>query len=97
MAIASFTGYCVHIQNPEHIRKILVSESTNFRRPNILERFLDFNIKGRSLFEVNGKEHAMLRRLLNPSFSYGSIQNYVSIFNKAVDNLVEVCLKDFDL
>ena len=80
----------MHLQNPEHLKYMLITNSTQFSKPNFVEKVVDFKIKGKTLFSVNGKEHAMHRRLLNPSFSYGSVQTYIPIFNKIADNLIEV-------
>ena len=80
----------VHLQNPDDIKRVLVTDNIKYNRPNFIEKLLDFKIKGRTLFNVNGKEHAMQRKMLNPSFSYGSVQNYIPIFNEVVNTLIEV-------
>ena len=69
---------------------MLITNSTKFSKPNFVGKLFDFKIKGKTLFNVSGKEHALHRKLLNPYFSYGTVQVYIPIFTKIVDNLIKV-------
>ena len=86
--LKSLGGYRVYFLNPAHIKQILVSDSTKFRRPDFLRMILNFT--GRTLFSSNGKEHAMQRRMLNPAFSYGNVQKFLPLFNEKAKQLVQV-------
>ena len=85
-------GYQIHIVNPEHVKNVLVTNSTQFERPDFLKKLIGFKSSGNTLFRSNGKEHALRRKLLNPSFSYYSVQSYIPVFNKAAKDLIEVCV-----
>lgn len=90
-------GYRIHIQDPEHLKDMLITNYTKFFKPTFLAKILDFKIAGKNLFTVNFKEHSQQRKLLNPSFSHGSVQTYLPIFRRITDNLCQVGMHAFSL
>ncbi len=85
-------GYHVHLSNPDHLKKVLVKDSINYDRPNLIR--MQWNEispgNGVSVFDANGKSHALQRKMLNPAFSYANIQKFIYIFQTKADELVQV-------
>ena len=90
LLFSTFTGGTrVHLSDPDMIKYVQVTNASNYIRPSILKRLLPG--LGDSLLTTNGPEHALMRKMLNPKFSYGSVKQFASIFNAKTDELIQVC------
>ena len=78
----------VHISDPKYAKWILVTNSTNYDRDGTLLKILP--ALGTGLLTSNGKEHADMRKHLNPMFSLGSVKQFMAVFNNKAKHLVEV-------
>ena len=81
-------GTSVYITDPEYAKQILVTNSSRYARPENLRKLLP--ALGNGLITSNGKEHALLRKHLNPAFSHASIKEFMPIFNKKAAQFVKV-------
>lgn len=71
------------------MKQILVTNCTKYDRTPVLGEIFP-SIKN-GLFLSAGKEHAWQRKMLNPAFSYASVLEFLTTFDKNVDNLIMVC------
>ena len=81
-------GTTVSVCDPELAKQILVTNSSNYHRQNTLLKVLP--ALGTGLLTLNGKEHAVMRKHLNPMFTLGSVKQFISIFNDKTSQLVKV-------
>ena len=67
---------------------MLVTNSSNYDREGALLRLLP--ALGTGLLTSNGKEHAIMRKHLNPMFTLGMVKEFITIFNDKATQLVLV-------
>ena len=81
-------GTTVHISDPEFAKQVLVTNSSNYYRQRSLVKMLP--ALGNGVLTANGKEHANMRKHLNPLFTHGSVRQFISVFNDKAKQLVQV-------
>ena len=81
-------GTVVFITDPEYAKQVLVTKSMNYDINNVLLNFLP--ALGTGLLTTGGKEHAIMRKNLNPAFTLGSVKEFISTFNMKASQLVKV-------
>ena len=81
-------GTSVFITDPEYAKQVLVTNSMNYGRNDALLSFLP--ALGTGLITTGGKEHAIMRKNLNPAFTLGSVKEFISTFNMKASQLVKV-------
>ena len=65
-----------------------MTKSLNYDRDETLLSFMP--ALGTGLLTTRGKEHAIMRKHLNPAFTLGSVKEFISIFNDKANQLVKV-------
>jgi len=86
-----FGGTSVFITDPEYAKQVLVTKSMNYDRGDVLLSFLP--ALGTGLLTTGGKEHAIMRKNLNPAFTLGSVKEFISTFNMKASQLVK-CIEE---
>ena len=81
-------GTTVHVSDPEFAKRILVTNSSNYDRQKLIVKQLP--ALGTGLLTSNGKEHAIMRKHLNPMFTLGSVKEFIPVFNDKANQLVQV-------
>ncbi len=74
--------------DPEVARRVLVTNSVNYRRDDVLLKFLP--ALGTGLVTSNGRAHAIQRKHLHPAFTLESVKDYLPIFNEKSIELAKV-------
>ena len=65
-----------------------MTKSLNYDTDEILLSFMP--ALGTGLLTTAGKEHALMRKHLNPAFTLGSVKEFISTFNDKANQLVRV-------
>ena len=81
-------GTTVFINDPEFAKQILVTNSSSYRRDDVLLKILP--ALGTGLLTTSGKVHAAQRKTLYPAFSLSSVRKFISIFNEKGSELLQV-------
>ena len=81
-------GRSIFISDPAYAKQILVTNAINYPRDETLLNFLP--ALGTGLLTSNGREHALMRKHLNPAFTLGSVKQFISVFNEKAVQLVKV-------
>ena len=68
------------------LRQILVTDSFKYKRPAANNKFFS----KKNLVEVSGKEHARMRKMVNPAFKVDNLKTMVERFHKKAIVLTEV-------
>ncbi len=76
------------IFSEKFIKQVLITNCYKYGNAGVAVSFFP-SIKG-GLFDANGKEHAWQRKMLNPAFSYSSVNDFLSVFDESATNLVQV-------
>ncbi|TFK53023.1 cytochrome P450 [Heliocybe sulcata] len=94
----AFTERHLVLGDPKGISHVLSTRASNYVRPNT-DRIVLGLWFGQGLFTAEGDEHAKQRKILNPAFTYQSIQDISHIFQQLGDRLIqqwETALADKD-
>lgn len=88
-ALLYFTaGVNVFILDPDYAKRILVTNTSSYDRDMVIQRILPY--LGTGLITTYGKDHAVMRKHLNPAFTLGSVKQFMSTFNEKGLQLVKV-------
>ncbi|KAI5117975.1 hypothetical protein M0805_004908 [Coniferiporia weirii] len=88
-AVGPFGLERVMFLSPSAMQKVLVSDWTQYPRPDFLRNVLGI-AAGYGLLTVTGDEHRTMRRSMNPAFSISSLTAQTEMFYEPVYSLVEI-------
>ena len=78
----------VYLTDIELVKQVLVTNCYKYLRPSLVRLLLPS--LGNSLLTSNGKDHAWLRKMINPAFSYTNLKGMVPFMKTAAEDLVQV-------
>lgn len=81
-------GYRIHITDANIAKHIIVTNSKNYRRQDVLKKLLPGF--GNGLITSNGRSHAIQRKHLNPFFSLAKVQEFFPAFVNKTNELIKV-------
>ncbi|CAK4153105.1 unnamed protein product [Aphanomyces euteiches] len=79
--VREFLEHVVVVSDPVALQHILVSNGPNYPRKKIAMDYFGDVVLGYGLLSVDGKQHDIYRKLMNPLFAVSKIKTFVEIFN----------------
>ncbi|CAK4817048.1 unnamed protein product [Aphanomyces euteiches] len=79
--VREFLEHVVVVSDPVALQHILVSNGPNYPRKQIAMDYFGDVVLGYGLLSVDGKQHDIYRKLMNPLFAVSKIKTFVEIFN----------------
>jgi len=77
----------VYLTDIELVKQVLVTNCYKYLRPSLVRLLIPS--LGNSLLTSNGKDHAWLRKMINPAFSYTNLKGMVPFMKTATGDLVQ--------
>ncbi|KAL1746407.1 cytochrome P450 [Schizophyllum fasciatum] len=73
----------------EALHKIMQTDAFEYPRPDFMRNVLGI-VAGNGLLTVDGQEHKMMRKAMNPAFSLPNLAAQTDMYHEAIDSLLEI-------